>query len=145
MPFLSSFFHFDKSFCSLSLRLGSLNDVIPATFILACKSTSFCWYALITSSTLENILPSPNTPFFSFVMKQLPKTISCPGTVIGLPDEGDNMFFVVIINIFASSCASIDIGTCTAIWSPSKSALNAVHVKGCNCIDLPSTNIGSKA
>ena len=34
---------------------------------------------------------------------------------------------------------------CTAIWSPSKSALKAGQTKGCNLIALPSTNIGSKA
>ena len=58
-----------------------------------------------TSETDEKILPSPGTPIFSFVIKQLPKTISCPGTVIGFPEDGDKIFFVVIISIFASSCA----------------------------------------
>ena len=32
-----------------------------------------------------------------------------------------------------------------AIWSPSKSALNAVQTSGCILIALPSTNTGSKA
>ena len=36
-------------------------------------------------------------------------------------------------------------GTCTAIWSPSKSALNAAHVKGWSSIASPSINLGSKA
>ena len=35
------------------------------------------------------------------------------------------MLFDDIISARASSCASSDSGTCTAIWSPSKSALNA--------------------
>jgi hypothetical protein len=34
---------------------------------------------------------------------------------------------VDIISTRASSWASSDSGTCTAIWSPSKSALNAAH------------------
>ena len=34
---------------------------------------------------------------------------------------------------------------CTAIWSPSKSALNAAQVRGCNSIASPSINLGSKA
>ena len=33
----------------------------------------------------------------------------------------------------------------TAIWSPSKSALNAAHTSGCNSIAFPSINLGSKA
>ena len=41
------------------------------------------------------------------------------------------MLFVDIISTRASNCASTDSGTCTAIWSPSKSALNAVHTSGC--------------
>jgi hypothetical protein len=31
------------------------------------------------------------------------------------------------ISVRASICASSDSGTCTAIWSPSKSALKAAH------------------
>src|SRR5256886_13273972 len=49
------------------------------------------------------------------------------------------------ISTCASSCASIDRGTCTAIWSPSKSALKAVQTSGWISIALPSTRIGSKA
>ena len=33
----------------------------------------------------------------------------------------------------------------TAIWSPSKSALNAAQVKGCSSIASPSINFGSNA
>ena len=45
----------------------------------------------------------------------------------------------------ASICASGDSGTCTAIWSPSKSALKAVQTSGWMRIALPSTSTGSKA
>src|ERR671927_292748 len=45
----------------------------------------------------------------------------------------------------ASACASAERGRCTAIWSPSKSALNAVHTSGWIWIALPSTSCGSKA
>ena len=53
--------------------------------------------------------------------------------------------FVDIISALASSCASKVKGTCTAIWSPSKSALNATHTKGWSWIAFPSINFGSKA
>ena len=45
----------------------------------------------------------------------------------------------------ASACASADSGRCTAIWSPSKSALNAVQTSGWIWMALPSTSCGSKA
>jgi len=45
--------------------------------------------------------------------------------MIGSPFAGERMLFEDIIKARASSCASMDSGTCTAIWSPSKSALNA--------------------
>ena len=50
--------------------------------------------------------------------------------MIGLPWAGERMLLVDIISTRASTCASIDKGTCTAIWSPSKSALYAVHTSG---------------
>jgi hypothetical protein len=53
--------------------------------------------------------------------------MSCDGTMIGLPFAGDRMLFVLIMSTRASICASIDSGTWTAIWSPSKSALNAAQ------------------
>ena len=71
--------------------------------------------------------------------------MSWDGTIIGFPLDGDKILLVLIINTLASSCASKLNGTCTAIWSPSKSALKAVHTSGCNWIDLPSIKIGSKA
>ena len=45
----------------------------------------------------------------------------------------------------ASACASAESGRWTAIWSPSKSALNAVQTSGWMRMALPSTRIGSKA
>ena len=45
----------------------------------------------------------------------------------------------------ASAWASADSGRWTAIWSPSKSALNAWQTSGCTWIALPSTSTGSKA
>ena len=37
--------------------------------------------------------------------------MSCDGTIMGFPLEGDKMLFVDIINTLASSCASSDKGT----------------------------------
>ena len=67
------------------------------------------------------------------------------GTMIGLPFAGLRMLLVDIISTRASNCASSDSGTCTAIWSPSKSALKAVQTSGWSWIALPSTSTGSKA
>ena len=44
-----------------------------------------------------------------------------------------------------SICASIESGTWTAIWSPSKSALKGVQTIGWSRIALPSTRTGSNA
>ena len=71
--------------------------------------------------------------------------MSWDGTAIGVPFEGDMMLFDDIMRTDASICASGDSGTCTAIWSPSKSALNAVQTSGWIRIALPSTRTGSKA
>ena len=67
------------------------------------------------------------------------------GTMIGWPLAGCRMLLVDIINTRASSCASSDSGTCTAIWSPSKSALNAEQTSGWSWIALPSIRTGSNA
>ena len=56
--------------------------------------------------------------------------MSCDGTMIGDPLAGCRMLLVDIISTRASSCASSDSGTWTAIWSPSKSALNAAQTSG---------------
>ena len=71
--------------------------------------------------------------------------MSCDGVASGRPSAGDRMLFEDSIRIRASACASADSGTCTAIWSPSKSALNAWQTSGCTWIALPSTSTGSKA
>ena len=65
--------------------------------------------------------------------------------MIGSPFAGERMLLEDIIKARASSCASMDRGTCTAIWSPSKSALNAVHTSGCSWMALPSISTGSNA
>ena len=49
--------------------------------------------------------------------------MSWEGTMMGLPLAGERMLLVDIIKARASTCASTDNGTWTAIWSPSKSAL----------------------
>ena len=49
------------------------------------------------------------------------------------------------INSWASKIAALPSGTWTAIWSPSKSALNAVHTNGCNWIAFPSISLGWNA
>ena len=71
--------------------------------------------------------------------------MSCEGTMIGLPLAGERMLLVDIISTRASSCASRLSGTCTAIWSPSKSALNAAQTSGWSWIALPSISTGSNA
>ena len=48
----------------------------------------------------------------------------------GRPLDGLKIFSGATINRRASNCASTDSGTCTAIWSPSKSALYAVQTSG---------------
>ena len=55
------------------------------------------------------------------------------------------MLFEASISVRASICASIESGMCTAIWSPSKSALNAAQTSGCSWIALPSISTGSNA
>ena len=64
---------------------------------------------------------------------------------MGNPFAGSRMFCVESIRTRASACASGLSGTCTAIWSPSKSALNAAHTSGWTWMALPSTSTGSKA
>ena len=71
--------------------------------------------------------------------------MSCVGTMIGLPFAGERMLFVHIMSTRASICASTESGTWTAIWSPSKSALNAAQTSGCSWIALPSMSTGSNA
>ena len=72
-------------------------------------------------------------------------TMSWVGLMIGLPLAGLKMLLVDIINVIASTCASIERGKWTAIWSPSKSALNPLQTNGWIRIALPSTSTGSNA
>src|SRR5947199_348340 len=55
------------------------------------------------------------------------------------------MLLVDIMSARASTCASTERGTCTAIWSPSKSALYAAHTSGWSSIALPSMRVVSYA
>ena len=71
--------------------------------------------------------------------------MSWVGMVTGRPSAGLRMLLLDSIRIRASACASADSGRCTAIWSPSKSALNAVQTSGWIWMALPSTSCGSKA
>ena len=52
------------------------------------------------------------------------------GSATGRPSDGLSTLLLEIISTRASSCDSKDSGTCTAIWSPSKSALNAAQTSG---------------
>ncbi|CFE48552.1 Uncharacterised protein [Mycobacterium tuberculosis] len=58
--------------------------------------------------------------------------MSSRGMANGRPDAGDRMLLEDNIKMRASACASALKGRCTAIWSPSKSALNASHTNGCS-------------
>ena len=71
--------------------------------------------------------------------------MSWVGITSGAPFAGDSTLLEDSMRICASSCASCESGTCTAIWSPSKSALNAVQTSGWISMALPSTRIGSNA
>ena len=68
----------------------------------------------------------------------MPSTMSWVGVVIGRPLAGDRMLLLDSMRMRASACASADSGRCTAIWSPSKSALNAVQTSGWIWMALPS-------
>ena len=59
--------------------------------------------------------------------------------------EGFSRLPEASISILASRQASSPRGRWTAIWSPSKSALNAVHASGCSLMARPSTSTGLKA
>ena len=62
----------------------------------------------------------------------------------GAPFAGFKMLCEASISNCASNTAACPRGTCTAIWSPSKSALNAVQTNGCNLnrLYLQSTLVG---
>ena len=71
--------------------------------------------------------------------------MSWVGVTRGRPWAGLNTLLADSISNRASAWASADSGRCTAIWSPSKSALKAAHTSGWIWIALPSTSTGSKA
>ena len=71
--------------------------------------------------------------------------MSCVGVTKGRPLEGDKRLWADSISTSASARASDDSGRCTAIWSPSKSALKAVQTRGCKRMALPCTKTGSNA
>ena len=64
---------------------------------------------------------------------------------MGDPLAGFKILWDANINNCDSRIASGPKGKWTAIWSPSKSALNAVQTNGCTWIALPSIRIGWKA
>ena len=63
----------------------------------------------------------------------------------GCPFAGEIMLYLDSINHLVSAWAFAESGTCTAIWSPSKSALNGGHTKGCSLMAFPSTSFGINA
>ena len=71
--------------------------------------------------------------------------MSCVGVASGAPCAGDRMLLLDSISTRASACASALSGRWTAIWSPSKSALNAWQTSGWTWMALPSTSTGSNA
>ena len=71
--------------------------------------------------------------------------MSWDGIAMARPSTGFRRLFAESIRNRDSAWASEDSGTCTGIWSPSKSALNALQTSGCSLIALPSTRTGSKA
>ena len=92
---------------------------------LLCSVISPRSKAMIASAWEENARPAPFSSSRSVVSQNRPMIMSCEGMVTGRPSDGLRMLLVESIRIRASACASDDSGTCTAIWSPSKSALNA--------------------
>ena len=71
--------------------------------------------------------------------------MSWVGATTGDPSAGERRLAVESIIVRASSWAAVDSGTWTAIWSPSKSALNAVQTSGWIWIADPSTRTGMNA
>ena len=114
--------------------------------ILLCSEISPRSKAMIASAGDENARPvAAARPSRSVVRKNRPMIMSWVGMVTGRPSDGLRMLLVDSIRIRASACASADSGRCTAIWSPSKSALNAVQTSGWIWMALPSISWGSKA
>ncbi len=89
--------------------------------------------------------PTESSAGLSDVRWYRPMIMSCEGMVTGRPSDGLRMLLLESMRMRASACASALSGRWTAIWSPSKSALNAAQTSGCRWIALPSTSWGSKA
>ena len=111
----------------------------------ARRDSTLASNAMMASPREENARPAPMSSGRSPVRWKIPSTMSCVGVVMGLPLAGERMLLVDSIRIRASACASADSGRCTAIWSPSKSALNAVQTSGWIWMALPSISCGSNA
>ena len=71
--------------------------------------------------------------------------MSLVGATIGSPLAGESRLRELSISVLASICAARESGTCTAIWSPSKSALKAWQTSGWIWMALPSTSTASNA
>src|ERR1700748_790103 len=100
---------------------------------------------MMASPVLEKLRPVPGAPSFSRVRWNRPMIMSWVGMVTGLPSAGFRMLLVDSIRMRASACASADSGRCTAIWAPSKSALNAGETSGGIWMAVASTSCGSHA
>ena len=106
------------------LQINNLMEVCQHSFVNAAEAHAFAFGS-----------------FFHHGDVVRARTISWVGTATGLPSFGARILLTESIKILASACASAESGRCTAIWSPSKSALNAVHTKGCSLIARPSVRI----
>ncbi len=126
---------------------GGMVPTGKRTSIFDWSDSSPASKAMIASATEAKERPSPLRSRISpsVVRKNRPRTMSWVGIVTGRPSAGLRMLFEDSIRMRASACASADSGRCTAIWSPSKSALNAVQTSGWIWMALPSTSCGSKA
>ena len=104
---------------------------VDSTFTMARKSMTPWSWALIASFGEEKNLPSPKAPGATFVIQYAPRAISSSfSDTTGSPEPGLRILLLAEIISLASICASSDSGTWTAIWSPSKSALNARQTSG---------------
>src|SRR3989337_2221296 len=71
--------------------------------------------------------------------------MSCRGVTTGWPSAGFSRLRVLSMRFLASACAAALSGTCTAIWSPSKSAPKASQTSGWIWMALPSMSTGMNA
>jgi hypothetical protein len=71
------------------------------------------------------------TPSLTVVRWCRPMIMSCVGRVTGRPTDGIRMLLEASIRMRPTASPSTERGRCKAIWSPSKTALNAAHTSGC--------------